>query len=47
VRHEAFRTLSAADLAAILRPGGLVADIKRMWPAPAADAASTHHYWSI
>ena len=47
VRHEAFRTLSAADLAAILRPGGLVADIKRMWPAPAADAASTHRYWSI
>ena len=47
VRHEAFRALAPADLAAMLRPGGLVADIKRMWSPPADAGASAPRYWSI
>ena len=33
VAHAAFRNLDAAGLAALLKPGGLVADVKGMWRA--------------
>lgn len=47
VRHEGFRMLEAADLAAMLRPGGLVADLKRMWNAGGDVAVTAPRYWSI
>ncbi|HMO75690.1 MAG TPA: nucleotide sugar dehydrogenase [Sphingopyxis sp.] len=47
VRHDAFRALGAADLAAMLRPGGLVADLKRMWPPQPDAGARDVRYWSI
>ena len=31
VAHDAYRALKAEDLAALVKPGGLVADIKGMW----------------
>ncbi len=31
VPHNSYRTMSAADITALLHPGGLVADIKGMW----------------
>ena len=31
VPHEAYRAFGVAELAALLRPDGLVADIKGMW----------------
>lgn len=47
VRHDSFRALETADFSRILRPGGLIADLKRMW-GDAADVAVTDlRYWSI
>jgi UDP-N-acetyl-D-galactosamine dehydrogenase len=31
VPHDAYRTLSTPALTRLIRPGGLVADIKGMW----------------
>jgi UDP-N-acetyl-D-galactosamine dehydrogenase len=31
VPHDSYRRLAAADFAALLLPGGLVADLKGMW----------------
>ena len=31
VTHDAYRTLTADDFATLVRPGGLIADIKGMW----------------
>jgi UDP-N-acetyl-D-galactosamine dehydrogenase len=41
VAHDAYRALDAAALGALLKPGGLIADIKKLWPGAAAipDAA--------
>jgi len=47
VRHDAIKALTAAEIAAMLRPGGLVADLKRMWSPPSDDSASAVRYWSI
>lgn len=47
VRHEGFCALESADLAVMLRPGGLVADLKRMWKAEGDVAVTAPRYWSI
>ncbi|MBL8650308.1 MAG: nucleotide sugar dehydrogenase [Sphingopyxis sp.] len=47
VRHDAIKALAAPQIAAMLRPDGLVADLKRMWSPPSDDAASTVRRWSI
>lgn len=47
VRHDAIKALAASQIAAMLRPDGLVADLKRMWSPPSDDAASTVRHWSI
>ncbi|WP_260583165.1 nucleotide sugar dehydrogenase [Sphingopyxis sp. PET50] len=47
VRHDAIKALTPAGLAAMLRPGGLVADLRRMWSPPPGEAASSVRYWSI
>ncbi len=47
VRHESFRALESADLGAMLRPGGLVADLKRMWKSDGKGAVTGPRYWSI
>lgn len=46
VRHDSFRALEAAELAGMLRPGGLVADLKRMWNTERV-AVTDGRYWSI
>lgn len=45
VRHDAYRALDAAALTAMVRPGGLLADIKAMWRADCA--ALGCDYWSL
>lgn len=47
VRHDSFRALESAGLAAMLRPGGLVADLKRMWNTGRDVAVTAPRYWSI
>lgn len=47
VRHESFRALESTELAAMLRPGGLVADLKRMWNSERDVAVTAPRYWSI
>ena len=47
VRHDSFRALESADLGAMLRPGGLVADLKRMWKVEGDLAVTAPRYWSI
>jgi len=47
VRHKGFRALASADLAAMLRPGGLVADLKHMWKSEGDVAVTAPRYWSI
>ncbi|WP_077146415.1 nucleotide sugar dehydrogenase [Sphingopyxis sp. KK2] len=47
VRHDGFRALKYADLAAILRPDGLVADLKHMWNPEYDDTVTPLRYWSI
>lgn len=47
VRHAEIAALTANDLARGLRPGGLIADLKRMWPALNETAPAGHRYWSI
>lgn len=47
VRHDAFRALTVPQLGAMLRPDGLVADLKRMWPEPGDAASFDIRYWSI
>lgn len=47
VRHDPIKALGAAQLAAMLRPDGLVADLKRMWALPAGDGTASVRYWSI
>ena len=47
VRHDPIKALGAAQLSAMLRPDGLVADLKRMWSPPSDGAASPVRYWSI
>ena len=32
VAHDAYRTLGADALSALLAPGGLLADVKGLWP---------------
>ena len=45
VPHEEYRTLDGAALATMLRPGGLVADIKGMWRGCALPAGLRH--WTL
>lgn len=47
VRHDSFRALETADFSRILRPGGLIADLKRMWRDAADVAVTDLRYWSI
>jgi UDP-N-acetyl-D-galactosamine dehydrogenase len=47
VRHDSFRALETADFSRILRPGGLIADLKRMWRDAADVAVADLRYWSI
>ncbi|MGB3846642.1 MAG: nucleotide sugar dehydrogenase [Sphingopyxis sp.] len=47
VRHDSFRALETADFLRILRPGGLIADLKRMWRDAADVAVTDLRYWSI
>ena len=45
VEHASYRKLSAADFAALVRPGGLVADIKGMWRS--IDLPPGLHRWQL
>ncbi|HZG33956.1 MAG TPA: nucleotide sugar dehydrogenase [Sphingopyxis sp.] len=47
VRHDSFRALETADFSRILRSGGLIADLKRMWRDAADVAVTDLRYWSI
>ncbi len=46
VSHKAFGAIDAATLAALLKPNGLVADVKRMWQADEI-ADRDLRYWSL
>jgi len=45
VRHEAYRAMPGAALAAMLTPGGTLADIKGMWRGHGL--ATTGDYWTL
>jgi hypothetical protein len=50
VPHEAYRAMSAAEIDARLNDGGLLADLKRIWPSIAAKSeglSSSKSYWSL
>lgn len=47
VRHDGFRALETGDFSRLLRPGGLVADLKRMWQHALDTDAADLRYWSI
>ncbi len=45
VRHDDFLALSAADLAGLVREGGLIADIKGLWRE--IERPADRHYWQL
>ncbi|MFP6749182.1 MAG: nucleotide sugar dehydrogenase [Alphaproteobacteria bacterium] len=45
VRHDYYLTLDAADLAGLVREGGLIADIKGLWRD--LDRPSNRDYWQL
>jgi UDP-N-acetyl-D-glucosamine/UDP-N-acetyl-D-galactosamine dehydrogenase len=46
VAHDAYRALGAAELGAAVVEGGLVVDLKKLWPLHGA-GTSTFTYWSL
>jgi UDP-N-acetyl-D-galactosamine dehydrogenase len=45
VAHEQYRALTPDDLIGLVREGGLVADVKRIWSLPQGNTAFS--YWSL
>ncbi|MBL6954366.1 MAG: nucleotide sugar dehydrogenase [Alphaproteobacteria bacterium] len=45
VRHDEYLSLKAADLARLVREGGLIADIKGIWREK--DRPADRHYWQL
>jgi UDP-N-acetyl-D-galactosamine dehydrogenase len=45
VRHDDYLALGAADLAALVREGGLIADIKGLWRE--TDRPAGRDYWQL
>ena len=45
VRHDSYRDLAPASLAALVAPGGTLADIKAMWRGPSIPASVD--YWTL
>ena len=45
VRHDDFLALNAADLAGLVREGGLIADIKGLWRE--IERPADRHYWQL
>jgi UDP-N-acetyl-D-galactosamine dehydrogenase len=45
VPHQAYRELGNEAVDALVEPGGLLADLKRIWPSP--DLAEGKQYWSL